>query len=111
MLSLTACGGQQPVINNAPPPHTATPVPAKPSTEITKDGNYPGKGKVTKVDLKNGSVELNHEEIVGLMPPMIMEFYVKDKAILEGIKVGDNVEFVIEYKHPAETVVSLKKIK
>ena len=45
------------------------------------------------------------------MPPMIMEFYVKDKAILDGLKVGDSVNFVLEYKHPAETIVSLKKIQ
>ena len=45
------------------------------------------------------------------MPPMIMEFFVKDKAILKGLAVGDNVDFVLEYKHPAETVVSVTKIQ
>ncbi len=76
-----------------------------------KDGNYPGKGKVTKINTELGSVELNHEEIVGVMPPMIMEFYVKDKSVLDGLKVGDNVDFVLEYKHPTETIVSIKKTK
>ena len=76
-----------------------------------KDGNYPSKGKVTKINNELGSVELNHEEIVGVMPAMIMEFYVKDKSLLKGLEVGDNVDFVLEYKHPAETIVSIKKIK
>ena len=76
-----------------------------------KDGNYPSKGKVTKINTGLGSVELNHEEITGVMPPMIMEFYVKDKSLLDGLKVGDNVDFVLEYKHPTETIVSIKKIK
>ncbi|MEO7538606.1 MAG: copper-binding protein [Pyrinomonadaceae bacterium] len=43
------------------------------------------------------------------MPPMIMEFFVKDKAILDGLKLGEKVDFVIEYKHPAETIVSVRK--
>ena len=76
-----------------------------------KNGNYPGKGKVTKINTDLGSVELNHEEIVGVMPPMIMEFYVKDKSLLNGLRVGDNVEFVLEYKHPSETIVGIKKIQ
>ncbi len=111
VLCLAACGGQQSISNNAvPPPNAAVPAQTKPTVTVPKDGNYSGKGKVTKIDLKIGSVELNHEEIVGLMPPMTMEFYVKDKAILDGLKVGDSVEFVVEYKHPAETIVSIKKI-
>ena len=56
-----------------------------------------------------GSVELKHEEIKDLMPAMQMEFFVKDKKILEGLKVGDKVDFVIEYKHPQETITSIKK--
>ena len=78
---------------------------------IPKDGNYTSKGKVTKINPDMPSVELNHEEIVGVMPPMIMEFYVKEKSLLDGLKVGDNVEFILEYKHPSETIVGIKKIK
>ena len=42
-----------------------------------KNGNYNGKGVVTKINLDLVSVELDHEEIKGLMPKMTMEFYVK----------------------------------
>ncbi|MFN0277055.1 MAG: copper-binding protein [Pyrinomonadaceae bacterium] len=93
---------------NAVQQNTSTPVAV---STVPKDGNYPGRGKVTKINMELGSVELDHEEIVGVMPPMIMEFYVKEKALLDSVKVGDNVEFVLEYKHPAETIVSITKRK
>ena len=66
---------------------------------------------MTKINMELGSVELDHEETVGVMPPMIMEFYVKEKALLDGLKVGDHVDFVLEQKHPAETIVAIKKLQ
>jgi Cu(I)/Ag(I) efflux system protein CusF len=104
-----ACGANTPKPSN-PVTTSGTPV-ATSSVELPKDGNYNGKGTVTKINNELGSIELDHGEIPGVMPPMIMEFFVKDKAILEGLAVGDNVDFVLEYKHPAETVVSVTKIK
>ena len=35
-----------------------------------KNGDYPGKGKITKINNELGSVEMDHEVIVGVMPPM-----------------------------------------
>jgi Cu/Ag efflux protein CusF len=52
-------------------------------------------------------VELNHEEIKGLMPPMTMEYYVKDKALLQGIKVGQKVDFTIEDWGGNETISAI----
>ena len=43
------------------------------------------------------------------MPPMQMEFFVSDKSLLKDLKVGDKVDFVVEYKHPTEKIVSIKK--
>ncbi len=88
---------------------SATPA-AAPTAVIPKDGSYNAKGVVTKVNVAGATIEIDHEEIVGLMPKMIMEFHLSDKSLLNGIKPGDKVEFVLEYKHPAETVVSIKKI-
>ena len=85
---------------------SATPVP---TTSVPKNGNYSGKGVVTKINLKDGSVEMDHGEIVGLMPAMRMEFFVREKAELEKLKLGDKVEFVIEYKDGQENIVSIKK--
>ncbi len=95
--------------NSYIPPAASSPTPV-PTTSTPMDGNYSAKGKVTKINLELGSVELDHDDIPGVMPPMLMEFYVKDKALLDGLKVGDEVDFVLEYKHPAETIVRIKKI-
>lgn len=95
-------------------PQTTKPTPASaPVTapSIPKDGNYDGRGEITKINLALGSVELKHEEIKDLMPPMQMEFFVKDKAMLKGLAVGDRVDFVVEYKHPTEIITSIKKAR
>lgn len=96
-----------------PPSPTATattesPTP-QPSPSVIKNADYPGKGKVTKINMEMGSVEMDHEEIVGVMPPMRMEFYVSDKKLLEGIKVGDAIDFTLRYKDGTETIVAIGK--
>jgi len=109
VLFLSSCTKDEvktPVVVNTPAQSSGTPEAA---SKQPKDGNYPGEGKVTKINMDLGSVELDHKEIVGVMPPMIMEFYVKDKSILKGLAVGDQVNFVLEYKHPSETIVEIKK--
>ena len=107
----TGCS-ERSVKNTAPaspkPSATASPTPV-PTTATPKNGDYNAKGVVTKIDLGVGSVELDHEDIPGLMPPMRMEFYVSDKKLLDGVKVGDKVDFVLRYKDHTETVVSIKK--
>jgi len=76
---------------------------------------YHGSGIVTKVVRENpydkslASVELNHGEIVGLMPAMRMEFYVKDKSLLDGLSVGDLVDFTIEEKGSTEIISEIRK--
>ncbi len=72
---------------------------------------YNGKGVVTKINLELGSVELDHEEIKGVMPPMIMEFYVTERSELDRLKVGDKVEFVLEEDRGQEKLTSVKKIQ
>ena len=113
LLGLAACAGQQPRNSTVgPPPNTSTPRPPTPAETVPppiKDGNYNGRGTVTKIDLNLGSVGLDHEDIVGLMPAMQMEFYVTDKALLNGLALGDKIDFVIEYKGGRETINSIKK--
>lgn len=104
---LAACGA------GAKPQNTTvrvqpTPIP----TALTpKDGNYPSRGKVTKINNELGSVELDHEDIPTVMPPMRMEFYVRNKEELKPLKVGDQVDFILEYKDHRETIVTIKKSK
>lgn len=110
LLFFSSCS--KPEVDNTPTgnAHSESHDPQAASTQ-PKDGLYPGKGKVTKINNELGSVELDHEEIVGVMPPMIMEFYVHEKWLLKGLKVGDEVDFILRYAHPSETIVSITKIK
>lgn len=51
-------------------------------------------GEVRKLDLDAGKVTLKHADIKNLdMPAMTMVFAVKDKALLDKLKVGDKVRF------------------
>lgn len=105
-----ACAKPEPgSATTAKPP--ATPAAPVPTTTVTipKDGNYKAKGVVTKINLEAGSVELKHEAIPGVMPAMQMEIFVRGKEQLKPLKVGDNVDFVLEYKHPTETITEIKK--
>jgi Cu/Ag efflux protein CusF len=108
LICFSACrdGASEAVPATAEPPAkvSATPDRAKIKT-------YQGRGKVTKIDLKLVSAELDHEEIEGLMPAMRMEFYVREKSELEALKVGDEVEFVLEDNAGAEKIISIRKIQ
>ena len=87
-------------------PVSPTPIP---TASIPKNGDYNGKGVVTKINLELVSVEVDHEEIKDLMPPMRMEFFVSDKKHLTNLKVGDKIDFVVRYTHPTEKIVDIKK--
>jgi uncharacterized cupredoxin-like copper-binding protein len=53
-------------------------------------------GEVRKIDLANGKVTLRHGAIPNLkMPPMTMVFIAKDKDMLNALKLGDTVRFVV----------------
>ena len=66
------------------------------STNVAMATDYT-KGVVKKVDAKSGKVTVKHEELKNLnMPAMTMVFRAKDKAMLDGLKAGSNIEFVAE---------------
>ena len=44
------------------------------------------------------------------MPAMEMEFHVKDKQLLEGIAVGDRVEFTVENGVGGLRVTAIRKL-
>jgi Cu/Ag efflux protein CusF len=115
--ALSFAWGASPTANNASNPGprlstaAVTPVPT-PTTGTPKDGDYPGKGVVTKINLQNqGSVELDHDEIKGVMAPMRMEFNVSDKKMLDGITIGEKVDCTLRYKDHNETIVNITKAK
>jgi len=52
-------------------------------------------GEVKKIDKDAGKITLKHGEIKQLdMPAMTMVFTAKDKALLDGVKVGEKVKFM-----------------
>jgi Cu(I)/Ag(I) efflux system protein CusF len=59
----------------------------------------PTDGEVRKLDKEGRKITLKHGEIKNLgMPPMAMQFDVKDRALIDKLKVGDKVRFKAMYE-------------
>lgn len=70
---------------------------------------WTGAGKVTKVNPANGDLEMAHEAIAALQwPAMTMPFTVKDKAMLQGLKVGQAVSFDLAKAAEGFVVVAIR---
>ncbi len=93
----------QPVAKTSP-----TPIP---TPSIIKNADYPGRGKITKINMELGTGEMDHEEIVGVMAPMRMEFFVSDKKLLDGLDIGDQIDFTLRYKDGSEIIVGITQAK
>lgn len=72
--------------------------------------SYPGTGVVLIVNRKEGWVEIEHEEIKDLMPAMQMEFWIRNPALMKGIRVGDKVDFVVVEDSKGQYLTELKKV-
>lgn len=56
--------------------------------------SHEGTAAVKGIDLDKGTVKLAHGPIASLKwPAMTMDFKFKDRALMQGIKVGDDVTF------------------
>ncbi|SFC49233.1 Cu and Ag efflux protein CusF [Polaromonas sp. OV174] len=65
--------------------------------------------EVRKVDKEAGKIALKHGEIKNLdMPPMSMVFQVKERALLDQVKVGDKVRFTADNVNGVLTVLSIE---
>jgi Cu/Ag efflux protein CusF len=65
--------------------------------------------EVRKIDAEAGKITLKHAEIKHLdMPPMTMVFHLKDKALLNGLKVGDKLQVVTARQDGKFVVTELK---
>ena len=71
---------------------------------------YQGVGVVKSLNPQFPSIEIDHQEIKGLMEGMNMEFYVKDKSLLQGLAAGDHIEFTIEHGVGGLKITAIKKI-
>jgi Cu(I)/Ag(I) efflux system membrane fusion protein len=71
-----------------------------------------GSGKVTAVDPAAGKVELEHGPIAAMQwPAMTMEFTLKDKAALSGVKPGDTVEFELRRQPDSDGEYLIEKLR
>lgn len=53
-------------------------------------------GEIRKIDKANNGITIRHGEIKHLdMPPMTMVFTAKDAALLDKVRVGDKIQFVV----------------
>lgn len=83
-----ACGG--PATNQQP----ATPPVSGPAAAV-QTNSYQGVGVVKSLNPKGPAIEIDHEEIVGLMPAMQMEFPVTEASLLDGLAVDDRIDFTV----------------
>ena len=70
---------------------------------------YQAVGLVKSLNPKRPGIEIDHEEVVGLMPGMQMEFPVSDGALLNGIAINDRVDFTIEDGTGEMRIVAIQK--
>lgn len=69
-------------------------------------------GEVRKVDKDAKKLTIKHGEIKKLdMPPMTMVFQVKDATMLDKVKAGDKIRFVVEKSESAFVVTDIQAAK
>lgn len=78
--------------------------------DMKKDGKaHKASGKVTKVDKEKGSVTIAHGPVASMnWPSMTMTFKAKDKAMLDKVKNGDQVEFSFLESGREHTITEIK---
>ena len=86
--------------------------PEKPSgpAAATQTTTHHSTGTVKALDLKRPTIEIDHGDIEGLMPAMQMEFSVKNAAILNGVSVGDRIEFEVTNSVGGLQVTAIKRL-
>ncbi|HEX8089683.1 MAG TPA: copper-binding protein [Blastocatellia bacterium] len=76
-----------------------------------KDENkiYHGVGVIEEIHKDRATVQINHEDIEGLMPAMSMPFPVKDAAMLDSFTVGGRIKFGLQSTPVGLVVVEMEK--
>jgi mono/diheme cytochrome c family protein len=80
----------------------------------TPAGNTPAitfrsSGVLKNIDTEGRSVTIDHEEIEGYMAAMEMTWPVRDRVALDGLSLGDRVDFEIETVEASTFVTTLTK--
>lgn len=79
--------------------------------EPRADARYQGQGTVVAVDLTKGTVTIDHGEITGLMPRMVMAFVVDAGEALNGLKPGETIRFTLRPRGVTFTIAELVVVK
>jgi protein SCO1/2 len=99
--------GERGATAGASPAVEATASPASPGAAATQ--TYDIRGTVVAVAPDSGTVNLDHEEIPGLMAAMKMEYQVQDAGMLHGLKPGDRVSGRLQARDGDYLIVTLEK--
>jgi Cu/Ag efflux protein CusF len=68
-----------------------------------------GEGKVIAVVPASHEIVLTHGEITGFMDAMTMGYPIEPPSLLQGVKAGDTVRFIIDTE--AKAIVTLEKVR
>jgi Cu(I)/Ag(I) efflux system protein CusF len=69
-------------------------------------------GEVRKIDKDSAKITIKHGEIKQMdMPPMTMVFTAKDKTLLDGVKVGDKIQFMVVNESGKMVVTDIQAAK
>ncbi len=69
-------------------------------------------GEIRKVDKGAGKLTIKHGEIKHMdMPPMTMVFYAGDKAMLDQVREGDKVRFLVVQESGKMTVTKIEPMR
>jgi Cu(I)/Ag(I) efflux system protein CusF len=69
--------------------------------------NHKGQGTVNRVDANAGKINMTHGPIPSLKwPGMTMDFTVKDRQALAGLKAGQKVEFKLGEQPKGQYVIT-----
>lgn len=106
LIVLSGCGAP-PAANKQ---STAQSTPVGPAAAV-QTNSYKAVGVVKQLypNPKAPAIEIDHEDIEGLMPAMQMEFPVTDASLLNGIAVNDQIDFTIETTAGQMKVTAIKK--
>ncbi len=85
------------------------PAPASGPAAAVQANSYQGVGVVKSLNPKLAAIEIDHEEVVGLMPAMQMEFPVSDVSLLNGLAVNDKIDFTIVDNKGEMKITAIKK--
>jgi len=85
----------------------ATPQAATASATAPKANGHQAEGTVDSIDLKDGTISLNHGPVTSLKwPAMTMEFKVANASLLKDLKPGAKVAVEFVERQPGEWVIT-----